>query len=190
MEVERLQREYPVRARWSPYLLDPTIPPEGKTRSPQTTADAPKTHLEQRAEVTGLTFRRGRTFTPNSHLALEAAEFASDHGGHVDAFHRALFKAHFEDSENIGDLDVLVRIGGQNGIDGAELRAALDGGRYRAQVDEQIEWARSVGITGVPTFIFNDRYAVVGAQEYPVFQRVMEELGYPQRGEDATPTES
>ena len=185
MEVERLQREYPVTVRWAPYLLDPTIPPEGRERTPSARGNEMRSQLEERAEAGGLVFRPNRTFTPNSHLALQTTAFAIDRGRHSDALHRAIFKAHFEDSENIGDIDVLVRIVGEHGLDTGELRDALAGGAHREQVDEQIQWAQSVGVTGVPTFIFNDRFAMVGAQEYPAFQGVMQELGHPPRGNDA-----
>ncbi len=184
-----MQREYQVTTRWMPYLLDPTIPPEGKPRSRRTAPDDPLTPMEQRGQAGGLTFTRGGVLTPSSHLALQTAEFANDHDLHSDGLHRALFKAHFEDLENIGEPDVVVRIASEHGIDGEALREALDSGTYRERVDEQIEWARSLGVTGVPTFIFNDKYAIVGAQEYPVFQRVMAELGYSPRGEDAMPSD-
>ena len=185
MEVERLQREYPVDVRWAPYLLDPTIPPDGKPREPQTRADTPKSHLEEMAEARGLTFKRGRSFTPNTHLALETVEFAYDHGQHCDDLHRALFKANFEDFDNLGDADQLVRIASDHGIDGDELRQALDSGQYRTQVDEQIQWARNVGVTGIPTFIFDYQYAMVGAQEYPAFQSAIERVLKRSEGEDA-----
>ena len=185
MEVERLQREYPVTVRWAPYLLDPTIPPEGRERTPSPRYNEMRSHLEERAETGGLVFKPNRTFTPNSYLALETAAFAIERGHHSDALHRSIFKAHFEDSENIGDIDVLVRIAGEHGLDTAELRDSLEARAHREQVDEQIEWARSVGVTGIPTFIFDDRFAMVGAQEYPAFQRVMQELGHPPRGDDA-----
>ena len=174
MEVERLQREYrDVNVRWSPYLLNPAIPPEGQHREPQTTADTPKSHLEQMGEARDLTFSRGRTFTPNSHYALQASEFAYKHGQHSDAFHRSLFKANFTDFENIGEIDVLARIASEHEMDGEQLRQALTNGDYRETVDEQIEWARQVGVTGIPTFIFDYKYAIVGAQEYEAFERVL-----------------
>ena len=185
MEVERLQSEYPIDVRWAPYLLDPTIPAEGKPRKPQTDADTPKSHLEEMAESRGLTFTRGRTFTPNTHLALETVEFAYDHNHHSDGLHRALFKANFEQFENLGDAGQLVRIASDHGIDGDELRQALDSGQYRGQVDEQIQWTRTVGVTGVPTFIFDYKYAMVGAQEYPAFQSMIERVLKLSEGEDA-----
>jgi predicted DsbA family dithiol-disulfide isomerase len=83
-----------------------------------------------------------------------------------------VFAAYFENEENIGDIDVLCRLGEECGIDPAALRAALDDNRYAATVEEQISWARAAGITGVPTFIFDERFALVGAQEYDVFRDV------------------
>lgn len=162
-----------------PFFLDPTIPPEGRTRTPQTNADTPKSHLELRGEASGINFRRGRTFTPNSHLALQLNEFAYDQGAtpeQANQLHRALFKAHFDDFDNIGDIDTLARIAGEQGFDAAAAKAALEAGTYRTEVDAGIEWSRRVGVTGIPTFIFNQQFAVVGAQEYEVFEQVMDRL--------------
>ena len=163
--------------RWSPFLLDPSIPPEGRTREPRTKPGDPPTHLELRGEQAGIAFRRGRTFTPNSHLALETAEYSQEIGHDGEGLHRALFAAHFEGDADLGDLETVVEIGAAQGLDRDELREALTTGRYRQQIDHRIEWARTIGVTGVPTFIFDERHGVVGAQEYEVFERVMEQLG-------------
>lgn len=176
MEVEKLVNDYDINLRFAPFFLDPTIPPEGKERKRQTGPDDPPTHLEQRAADVGLTMTRGRTWTPNSHLALQAGEFAQEHGD-AKRFHWRMFKAFFEDLENIGDLDTIVRLGKEAGLDEATLRQALEDGTYRQQVDDGIAWARAVGVTGVPTFIFEDQWAIVGAQDYNVFQSIMSKLG-------------
>ena len=63
------------------------------------------------------------------------------------------------------------------GLDSAELRTALEEGRYRQQVIDGINWSRSIGVTAIPTFIFDDQYGIVGAQDYAVLQSVMRELG-------------
>lgn len=133
----------------------------------------PPTAIEQRAAGLGITFTRGRTRTSNSHLALEAAEFAGEHG---DAwrFHRAMFKAYFEDLEDIGDLDTVIRVGVEAGLPEEELRAALTTGRYRETVDEGIRWAQQVGVTAVPTFVLGEQYGIVGAQEVAVFEQVLQ----------------
>lgn len=181
MEVEKLRRGYELEVRWWPYLLDSSIPPEGREREPRTKPDDPPTQLELRGERVGINFRRGRRFTPNSHLALETAEYAQEIGHDGDGLHRALFAAHFEGEADIGDLETLLEIGGEQGLDRDELRAVLSEGCYREQVDERIAIAREIGVRGVPTFIFNERDAVVGAQEYAVFEQVMEQLEVPRR---------
>ena len=138
--------------------------------------EAPKSPVEERGERLGLTFNRGRTLTSNSHLSLEAAEFAFESGNDW-AFHRRMFKAYFEDLENIGDFETVVRIGADAGLDETSLRAALSEGRFRQRVDEGIEWSRGIGVTAIPTFVFDGRYGLVGAHEIEAFRNMMEKVG-------------
>ncbi len=133
--------------------------------------------MEERAESAGIHFVEGRTHRSSSLLSLQAAEYVADHGLPADAFHRAVFEAYFEDLEDIGDVDTLVRIAESAGIPGEGLRPALEDGVYRERVEEAVEGARLAGVRSVPTFIFDETYAIVGAQEYETFQAVMKELG-------------
>lgn len=174
-------REYDVEVRFAPYFLDPSTPPEGKPRRQQSQPGEPPSHLEVRGTESGITFTRGRTWTSNSHLALEAGEFAQENGADLLRFHRAMFKAYFEDLEDVGKVDAVVRIGESAGLDGAALREALESGEYRQQVDDGIAWSRGVGVTAVPTFIFDEQTGFAGAQDYNVFESFMEKLGYKPR---------
>jgi len=181
MEIEKLQQNFDVEIHWSPFLLDPTVPPEGRPQTPYTKPGDPPTPVEQRAEQLGIKFTRGRTFRPNSHLALEAAMYASEAGIDDTPLHQALYKAHFDDLEDVSDIEVLVRIGAEHGLDAAELREVLATRRYQEAVDDAIGWAQSIGVSAVPTFIFDGRHGVVGAQEYRVLEQVMLELGHEKR---------
>lgn len=144
--------------------------------------DAPPTPTELRAENLGIKFTRGRTWSSNSYISLQAAEFAKDHGD-MWRFHRRMFRAYFEDLEDIGTIDSVVRIGADAGLDADELRKALEEGAYRQQVDAGIDWSRGVGVTAIPTFVFNGRYGMVGAQELPAFRRMMEHIKNPPEAE-------
>jgi predicted DsbA family dithiol-disulfide isomerase len=176
VEVEKLKREYVFESRFAPFLLRPETPPEGAPARNVRGPEAPPSPVEERGERLGLKFSRGRTHTPNSHLSLEAAEFAYEYGDDW-AFHRRMFKAYFEDLENIGDLGTVVRIGTETGLDAVSLRAALEEGRYRERVDEGLGWSRKIGVTAVPTFVFNGRYGMVGAQELEAFRTMMAKIG-------------
>jgi len=145
----------------------------------------PPTPMELRGDALGIKFNRGREISSYSHLALEAAEFAFQYSQDPWGFHKRLFKAYFEDLENIGDVDVLVRIADEFGIDGKSLREALMDRRYEAEVDEGIAWSRQIGVTAIPTFVFNQRMGMVGAQELPAFREMMQRVGNPPKNPDA-----
>src|SRR5262249_7249964 len=145
---------------FAPFLLRPETPPEGMPARNVRPADAPQSPMEERGERLGLKFNRGRKITSNSHLALEAAEFASEYSPDIWAFHKRMFKAYFEDLEDIGDVETVIRVSAEAGVPADALRAALDEGRYRERVDEGITWSRQIGVTAIPTFVFGERYGM------------------------------
>jgi predicted DsbA family dithiol-disulfide isomerase len=181
LEVERLQREYDFDVHFAPYLLRPETPREGMPARRIVSVDAPLTPMEKRGAELGINFKRGRTTTSFSHLALEAAEFAFQYSEDPWGFHRRLFSAYFEELADIGDIDVLVRLADEMGIDGKSLQEALHDRRYEHEVDEGIAWSREIGVTAIPTFVFNERQGMVGAQDLPAFREMMQRLGNPPR---------
>jgi predicted DsbA family dithiol-disulfide isomerase len=148
------------------------------------------------AQAAGIPMIR-TSIIPNSRPSLEAAEFVRETAPEAfDRFHKALFRAYFEQDRNIGDIDTLMDIARAEGIDADALREALTERRYAEAVDERIQWAASRGLTSTPFFIFvaDKLYGVPGAQEYEVFQSVMERLGVPPRAQfgngDAPPPDT
>jgi len=114
-----------------------------------------------------------RTHWYDSTPAHEATEWAGEQGL-GDAFRWAVYKAYFVDNVNIGSADVLADIAAQLGGDAESLRTALREGTYRDQVHAQYEEARGIGVTAVPTFVADNRYALVGAHPYENFRKLME----------------
>ena len=108
----------------------------------------------------------------NSRRALAAAEFAREHGRY-SAMHHALFQAHWELTGRLENVDDLVAIGAEVGLDPDALRAAIEDGRYEAVIDETRREAESAGINAIPAHVFGSRYLVVGAQPYEVFRQVL-----------------
>lgn len=111
---------------------------------------------------------------PRSRLAHEAAAYAAEHG-QAAAMPPALFRAFFEDGADIGDIDVITQLGASIGLDGGDLRNALDSGRYRQRVIDDEALAQSFGLSGVPAIVvrgkgapWNEAVLVEGAQPYEV----------------------
>lgn len=81
-----------------------------------------------------------------------------------EAFNTALYEAYFEHSQNIGQLDVVLDVAEASGIDREALRVALDAGEGREAVFEEQQFARAANISGVPAFVFMDKYLVTGVR--------------------------
>ncbi len=176
IEAERLEREYDIEIRHAPYLLDPRTPPEGKPRKPMTRPEDPPTEMELRAESLGIKFARGRTWTSNTLLSHEGLEFAHQHGK-AGPYARAMFKAYFEDLADIGKQETVLDVAESVGLDRTALKEALDEGVFRQEVIDGISWAREIGISGVPAFIFEEKWLIPGAQDHEVFASILAKLG-------------
>lgn len=93
--------------------------------------------------------------------------------GLVDRFeqyHRAVFPAYFSQGKDIGSIDVLKQIVTEAGLDADALGKALHTGTYRRVREAAKEEAARLGITAAPTFLFNEKDRIVGAQSIDVFR--------------------
>ena len=91
----------------------------------------------------------------------------------LDAVGEALFHAHFAEGRNVADPDVLAAAGAAGGLDQARVRAMLGSDEGRTEVEAGLGQARALGISAVPTFVIDGRYAVQGAQSPDTFVQVL-----------------
>jgi predicted DsbA family dithiol-disulfide isomerase len=132
--------------------------------------------VEELAEAEGLTpYHVGDNLSGNTALAHQLLALAAERGLAEQAWDR-LYKAHFGERRSIFDVDSLVELGAEAGLEAGEVREALESGRYAAQVEADGRAARSVGATGVPFFVFDNKYAVSGAQPPEVLMSVFEQV--------------
>jgi predicted DsbA family dithiol-disulfide isomerase len=177
----------PVTVRYRSFFLDPTIPPEGRDfKAHMLAKGGGRVSLEdffalprQRGAAVGLTFNfEAIEKAPNTTLSHRLVYLTPEaqRGEMLDA----VFAAYFEHGRDIGDVDVLVEIAEGAGLDGPAVRAALATGGEAdvgtAAVLADVEFARQVGINGVPFFIFNGRYAFSGAQPPEAIRRVLQQV--------------
>jgi predicted DsbA family dithiol-disulfide isomerase len=137
--------------------------------------------IAARCRELGLAFQ-GPEVLSNSRLAVEAAEFAREAGKHP-SFHRAVLAAYFGRGLDIGDPTVLGQTADEVGLDGGALADALDSGGYAGTRLAAQEEAVKLGITAVPTFIFEDGPRVVGAQQLDYFRRLLETMPAERNGQ-------
>lgn len=130
------------------------------------------------AKAEGLDFRFDRALAVNTFTAHRLLHLTErDYGAAVQRdLKNALLRAYFTDGGDVGDRDQLVDLAAGVGVDPERARAWLAGDEGAAETEAEIEQARQLGIQAVPTFVFEGRYAVQGAQEASTFLRVLEQV--------------
>ncbi len=96
--------------------------------------------------------------------------------GKVNEFHRVVFRKVYADGQDPSKWDTLRSAAEEVGLDAEDMQTVVDGGKYTAEVAGQVQHAYQIGVTGVPTYVINDRYAIVGAQPYEVFKRALAQI--------------
>ncbi|WP_414120399.1 DsbA family oxidoreductase [Corynebacterium nuruki] len=176
-----------VTVTWHSYQLDPTLPEhDDRTEAEYLAASkgmpvgqvrAMFGHVAEQAAGEGLHYDFDRLVVANSMKAHQLIQLAKEsrENDAVDAVEEALFRAHFEDGEDIGSPAVLERIGVAAGLDAAAVRDELDSGSRIPAVEQDVRQAASLGLNSVPTFVLDMALAVPGAQPVEVFGRALEQ---------------
>ena len=166
----------PIEIRWRPFQLDPTIPPggvdrqaylEGKFRDPARIAQ-----IHQRLEETGRELGIAFAFdkikrSPNTLDAHRLIRWAHSVGRQSEVS-EDLFRLYFVEGVDIGDRGVLARVAEKNGLDAAIVARLLEDGSDIGAVQDEIASAVRLGVSGVPFYIFDSKFAVPGAQQTEV----------------------
>jgi predicted DsbA family dithiol-disulfide isomerase len=168
--------------RWHPFQLNPQLPAGGMPRKQylENKFGGPERAREIYARVEAAGARAGIAFAfgdirvqPNTIDAHRLVHHAARHDGQ-DAMAEALFRRYFLEGADLSNKEELADIAQQAGMDREEASAYLAGDADRALIEEQDRRARSIGVEGVPFFIFNQRVALSGAQPPEVMVQAME----------------
>jgi predicted DsbA family dithiol-disulfide isomerase len=162
-----------VEFTWRPFQLDPTLPKEGIDRKAyykRKFGDNPQVKktgemLTEMGKDLGIHFAFDKIErSPNTLDAHRLIRWAGS-AGCQDEVVAAIFSAYFEEARNIGETDVLVEIAEKNGMDGKLVRDLLEQDTDTDLVQKDVMLAGEMGISGVPTFIIDQRFPISGAQE-------------------------
>ncbi|QIM19000.1 DsbA family oxidoreductase [Leucobacter coleopterorum] len=124
--------------------------------------------MTEMAAGEGVVFDFGKVKHANTRRAHRVLHLAKERGLQAPVMER-LFRAYFEQGEDMSDPDALARLGAEAGLDADEVRAALDSEEYGQAVDGDITRAQMLGISGVPFFLIEEKYGVSGAQSADAF---------------------
>ena len=185
--MERFGRTRDVTVRWRAFQLNPGMPAEGLPRDEYLAlkfggserAGQIYDAVRQAGVDVGIPFAFEKIVrTPNTVQAHRLIRHSALSGRAADVV-EALFRGYFIEGSDLSEDAVLADIAGECGLDAEGVRRYLAGQEGEQEVRSEHDFAVSLNITGVPCFIVEGRYAVVGAQEPdafgPVFDLVDEE---------------
>lgn len=173
----------PVQVLYRTFFLNQRIPAAGEDFKPYMQAKAGgRNPLEQMfagprqaGERVGLRFDFDAIIrAPNTLLSHRLIALAPD--SHKEAVIDAVYAAYFEQGRDIGNLEVLADIAGEAGLERAAMRESLLTDAAQEQVLADAQWAQQAGISGVPFFIVNDKYAWSGAQPPDAILRMLRQI--------------
>lgn len=181
-EAIRMTGGIPVEIEWRAFQLNPGIPPFGMARSEYYTAkfggkaEAMRVYdaVAAAGALSGLHFDFDAIETTPNTLQAHRLIYRAQAAGRGRAMIDALYAAYFRAGRDIGDDATLTEIATETGWPRAEIAAFLDGEDLRQQVLDDDREARRSGVNGVPLFVFDDRFAVSGAQVPEALARAIE----------------
>ncbi len=172
-----------VEVVWRSFQLDPTAPRSAEKTLDELLSKKYGMTLKQASETRqgvsevaakeGLDYQLDKAQSGNTFDAHRLIHLAATHALQ-DAMKERLMKAYFTEGLPIGNIETLVKLGSEIGLDSAEVRTVLESDAYAAAVVADEQEARSLGIRGVPFFVFDEKYGVSGAQPSDLILTVLE----------------
>lgn len=167
-----------VKLVWKSYQLDPTISAaddknytkhlqQKKGWGEKQTKEI-LDNVTQMAAGVGLEYHFEKAVVANSFKAHRLAHYAGKFGLQ-DSAEEALFIAHFIEGKDISDDETLANIGFSIGLEKQNVVQFLSTEEMSNEVKKDIQEAEQIGVTGVPFFVFDRKYAISGAQDESVF---------------------
>jgi predicted DsbA family dithiol-disulfide isomerase len=173
-----------VEVQWRSYQLDPTLPDHydgteldylstRKGMAPDQVAGMFE-HVAAQAKAEGLNYRFDDVVVANSFTAHRLIHLAAAHGTQ-DAAKERLLSDHFEHGKDIGSQEYLTALGQDLGIDAGEVAELFSTDKYAADVRQDFEEGRALGINGVPFFVIDRKFGLSGAQPAETFTAALEQ---------------
>ncbi|CAF4192995.1 unnamed protein product [Rotaria sordida] len=176
-----------VSISWYPFELDPNLPSDGSLikmdRYKQKFGEARvKQMLPQMIETgkqEGIQFsfggKVGSTF--DSHRLLYYAKQQENGEKKQNDLINVLFRAYFEQEQDLSDHQVLIRAAEQVGFNPNEIKQFLQSDKYKKEIREEINQSQDHGISGVPHVRINDKIELSGAQDPQQFIQAFKKAG-------------
>ncbi len=183
--LQQFNQKENVEIVWRSFQLDPDAAPAPGTSLNQYLAQRKGVSEEEArrmneyvtttAAEAGLEFQLEKAVIGNTFTAHRILHLAKEHNVQNEV-KEALLKTYFTEGKNINDNKVLEQVATAAGISAEAVATVLQGEQFTQEVHEDQLRAQQIGVRGVPFFVFNNKYAVSGAQATAVFADVLNKV--------------
>jgi protein disulfide-isomerase len=132
-------------------------------------------NMTQNAKSAGLDFHFEKAVLANSHNAHRLLHLAKKHQL-ANELEELLFKAYLTEGKDLNNLNTLSEIGIAVGLEAEAVAQVLHSDEYSKEVKQDIQEANTIGVQGVPFFVFDNKYAISGAQPATAFLQTLEKV--------------
>ncbi|MFF5084768.1 DsbA family oxidoreductase [Actinoplanes sp. NPDC000266] len=132
-------------------------------------------HVTSIADGEGITIDYDRAVAANTFDSHRLIAWAAHQGRQTEMLD-ALQRAHFAEGIDVGSRPALAAVAGSVGLDRAAAAAYLDTDAGTSAVETDLAEARELGISSVPFFVVDGKYAIQGAQDSATILTALEEI--------------
>ena len=173
-----------VELEFRPFQLDPGAPAETRplgeylTRRFGAMAESMQRRVSEQAAGEGIAIDWDRALIANTARAHRLVRLATlEYGaGEQRGLVEALFRFHFSEGGDLGDVEQLATLAASAGIDRGRALEWLTSEEGERDVRAALTDARGIGVQSVPTFVFDDQFGLEGAQPAETFVAAMAEV--------------
>ena len=164
--IGQLRPEMEIEIEYLPFELTEPPKPQVDTYNDPERRERYARELEPLCQRAGLKMHMPPNVVPRPYtrLAFQGLYLAKEKGLEEAYCHR-MFRAYFEEERDIGNLEELVTLAAEAGLDAGEFREALESGRWAAEEQEAVRHAKEdLGVHVVPTAFLGEHRLEGGAQ--------------------------
>lgn len=152
--IEHLAEKYQKDTHWAQTMVD---------------------NMTENAKTAGLDFHFEKAVLANSHNAHRLLHLAKKH--HLaNELEELLFKAYLTEGKDLNNLNTLSELGIEVGLEADAVAQVLHSDAFSKDVQQDIQEANAIGVQGVPFFVFDNKYAISGAQPATAFLQTLEKV--------------
>lgn len=185
LALQDFEHKDAVTIEWKSFQLDPTMERQEAGTIDQYLSEKKGMPMEQAKQMSqqvanmaievGLDYHFEKAIPTNTIQAHQLLHFAKHHNKQ-DEMKERLLQAYFTKGEDIGDKNQLGKIAKELGLDEKEAVESIDSSAYTNEIEVDQYHAQQIGVRGVPFFVFNNKYAISGAQAVETFSELLEKV--------------